>query len=84
MASGDARGVKPPEMDVSRAVDSDSISQSSQTRRHHGAALSQRWSVFENFQDFQLQIQGFPLRNVHFVLIFIDLSIIEKTRIVKI
>ena len=37
-----------PEMDVSRAVDSDSIilSQSSQTRRHHGAVTSQSWSDF--------------------------------------
>ena len=52
MPSGDARGVKPPEMDVSRAVDSDSISQSSQTRRHHGAALSQRRSDFEDFRGF--------------------------------
>ena len=42
MASGDARGVKSPEMDVSRAVDSDSMSEHLPTRRHRGATLSQR------------------------------------------
>ena len=52
MASGDARGVKPPEMDVSRAVDSDSMSEHLQSRRHHGATLSQRRSDFEDFRGF--------------------------------
>ena len=52
MPPGDARGVKPPEMDVSRAVDSDSMSEHLQSRRHRGATLSQRRSDFEDFRGF--------------------------------
>ena len=52
-------------MDVARAVDSDSMSEHLQTRRHPGSTLSQRRSDLEDFESFQLKIQGIPLENVH-------------------
>ena len=55
-------------MDVARAVDSPRMSEHLLTRWHHGAALSQRRSDFEDFRVFpcfQLIFERILLENVH-------------------
>ena len=52
-------------MDAAHGVDNHSMSEHLQTRRHPGSTSSQRKSDLEDFESFQLKIQGIPLKNVH-------------------